>query len=162
MVMLEKIAVPPSIGKQQRYNLLLTHVQKVIYGEEDLIANLGNVAAILHHGMNFSWTGFYFVKGDELVLGPFQGVAARMHIPKHEGVCGVAFAKECTLVIDDVEQFPGHIPCGEYDRSEIILPAFHKGEVALMLNINSNKFKNFTSTDQKNLQQVMHMIEEIL
>lgn len=162
MVMLENLVVPEKIGKEQRYNLLMKHIRKLIYGEDNLIANLANVAAILHHGMNFSWTGFYFAHGEELILGPFQGIAARMHIPKGEGVCGVAYAKECTVVVDDVEQFPGYIPCGEYDRSEIVLPAFSKGSVALVLNINSDKLKNFTEVDQKHLQQVMHLIEEIL
>lgn len=162
MVMLENIVIPKTTGKSHRYNLLMSHIRKLIYGEENLIASLANVAAILHYGMRFSWTGFYFANGEELVLGPFQGVAARMHIPKGEGVCGVAYAKECTIVVDDVEQFSGYIPCGEHDRSEIVLPAFHQGDVALVLNINSDKLKNFTEVDQKHLQQVMHLIEEVL
>lgn len=112
--------------------------------------------------MKFSWTGFYFANREELVLGPFQGVAARMHILKGEGICGVAYVKECTIVVDDVEQFSGYIPCSEYDRSEIVLPAFNKGNVALVLNINSNKLRNFTEVDQKHLQQIMHLIEEVL
>lgn len=162
MVMLEKLVVPKTTGKQQRYNLLLKYIRQLIYEEKNLIANLGNVAAILHHGMDFSWTGFYFVQNEELILGPFQGVPARMHIAKGEGICGVAYAKECTVVVDDVEQFPGYIPCGDFDKSEIVIPAFNKGNIALVLNINSDKFKNFTEVDQRHLQQVVHLIEEIL
>ncbi len=162
MVMLENLVVPDSISKQERYNLLLNQMRTLVHEENDIIANLGNIAAILHHGMNFTWTGFYFARDSELVLGPFQGVPARSHIPKGEGVCGVAYVKECATIVDDVEQFSGYIPCGEFDKSEIVLPAFHQGEVVLMLNINSDKFKNFTAEDLKNLQQVMHLIEEIL
>lgn len=162
MVMLANLTIPLAASKQQRYDLLIKQLEELVCRENDLITNLSNIAAVLHHGMNFTWTGFYFAKAHHLILGPFQGVPARSRILKGEGVCGVAYAKECVTVVDDVEQFSGYIPCGAFDKSEIVLPAFHQGEVALMLNINSSKPKNFTDIDVKNLQQVMDLIEELL
>ncbi len=162
MVMLNTYAIPQADTKQQRYNVLLRQIRDIIYNENDLIANLGNIAAILHQGMNFSWTGFYFVEGEELILGPFQGPAARTRIGKEEGVCGTAFSKECTVMVQDVEEYVGHISLNDYDKSEIAIPAYRKGEVSLVLNINSHQLHNFTDLDKRNLQQVMHLIEEVL
>ncbi|MGD1894082.1 MAG: GAF domain-containing protein [Cyclobacteriaceae bacterium] len=160
--MLNTYAIPQADTKQQRYNVLLRQIRDIIYNENDLIANLGNIAAILHQGMNFSWTGFYFVEGEELILGPFQGPAARTRIGKEEGVCGTAFSKECTVMVQDVEEYVGHISLNDYDKSEIAIPAYRKGEVSLVLNINSHQLHNFTDLDKRNLQQVMHLIEEVL
>ena len=162
MVMLKTYITPQGDSKQQQYNVLLRQIRDIIYNENDLIANLGNIAAILHQGMNFSWTGFYFVEGEELVLGPFQGPAAKTRIIKDEGVCGAAFAKECTVMVEDVEQYSGHIPVSDFDKSEIAIPAYCKGDVSLILNINSHHLRNFTELDKRNLQQVMHLIEEVL
>lgn len=162
MVMLNTHIIPQADTKQQRYNVLLQQIRDIIYNENDIIANLGNVAAILHQGMNFSWTGFYFVEGEELILGPFQGPAARTRIGKEEGVCGTAFSKECTVMVQDVEEYIGHISLNDYDKSEIAIPAYRKGEVSLVLNINSHQLHNFTDLDKRNLQQVMHLIEEVL
>ena len=163
MVMLDNFVIPQDTDtKQQKYNTLLRQIRDVVYNEEDLVANLANVAAILHHGMGFSWTGFYHARGGELVLGPFQGPAAISRIAMEQGVCGEAYTKECTLVVDDVEQFAGHVPVTDEDRSEIVVPAYRKGEIALLLNINSNQLRNFTEVDKRNLEQVMHLLEEIL
>jgi len=162
MVMLNTYAIPQADTKQQRYNVLLRQIRDIIYNENDLIANLGNIAAILHQGMNFSWTGFYFVEGEELILGPFQGPAAKTRIGKEEGVCGTAFSKECTVMVQDVEEYVGHISLNDYDKSEIAIPAYSKGEVSLVLNINSHQLHNFTDLDKRSLQQVMHLIEEVL
>lgn len=148
--------------KQQRYNALLKQIRSLVYNEDNLIINLTNIAAILHRGMNFTWTGFYLVTNKDLVLGPFQGSAARRRISVDEGALSIAYFKECTIIVDDVEQLPKCLPSNELDRSEIVLPAFKKGEIALLLNIGSNKVRNFDETDQKNLQQVIHLIEEIL
>lgn len=160
MVMLENLVIPGVESKQQQYGALLKQIREIVYNEEDLSVSLTSVAAILHHGMGFSWTGFYFVRGEELALGPFEGMAARMHIPKREGIFGAVYTKESTMVIDGIEQVPGPIPDGRYDRPEIVVPAFNKGDITLMLNINSDK--NFTEVDQMYLQQVMHLIEEVL
>ena len=163
MVMLDSFVIPQDTdSKQQKYSALLRQIRDVVYNEEDLIANLANVAAILHYGMGFSWTGFYHACRGELVLGPFQGPAAISRIAMEQGVCGMAYTKECTLVVDDVEQFAGHVPVTDEDKSEIVVPAYRKGEIALLLNINSNQLRNFTETDKRNLEQVMHLLEEIL
>ena len=163
MVMLSNLTVPQGTdSKQQKYALLLRQIRNVVYNEEDLTANLANVAALLHHGMGFSWTGFYHARSGELVLGPFQGAAAVSRIAMDQGVCGTAFTKECTLVVDDVEQFAGHVPVTDDDRSEIVVCAYRKGEVALLLNINSNRVKNFSEVDKQNLEEVMHLLEEVL
>ena len=163
MVTLDSFVIPQdSDSKQQKYNTLLKQIRNVVYNEEDLIANLANVAAILHHGMGFSWTGFYHVRDGGLVLGPFQGLAAISRIAMDQGVCGMAYTKECTLIVDDVEQFAGHVPVTDEDRSEIVVPAYHKGEIALLLNVNSKELRNFTEVDKRNLEQVTHLLEEIL
>lgn len=163
MVTLDSFVIPQDTdSKQQKYNTLLRQIRDVVYNEEDLVANLANVAAILHHGMGFSWTGFYYAREGELVLGPFQGMAAISRIAMEQGVCGMAYTKECTLVVDDVEQFAGHVPVTDEDKSEIVVPAYRKGEIALLLNINSRELRNFTEVDKRNLEQVMHLLEEIL
>ena len=163
MVILDSFVVPQSTdSKQQKYNSLLRQIRDVVYNEEDLVANLANVSAILHYGMRFSWTGFYHARNEELVLGPFQGPAAISRIAMGQGVCGVAYTKECTIIVDDVEQFAGHVPVTDEDKSEIVVPAYRKGEIALLLNVNSNQLRNFTDVDKKNLEQVMHLLEEIL
>ena len=163
MVMLDSFVIPQDTdSKQQKYNILLTQIRDVVYNEEDLTANLANVAAILHHGLGFSWTGFYHAVNGQLVLGPFQGVAAISRIAMDQGVCGMAYTKECTLIVDDVEQFAGHVPVTDEDKSEIVVPAYRKGEIALLLNINSKHLRNFNDVDKRNLEQVMHLLEEIL
>ncbi len=162
MVMLNTFAPPQADTKQQQYNVLLQQIRDIVYNEEDLVANLSNIAAILHQGMSFSWTGFYFAKEDELLLGPFQGPAAKTRIQKDEGVCGTAFTQECTVMVEDVEEYAGYISLNDYDKSEIAIPAYQRGEVMLILNINSHHFHNFTEVDKRNLQQVMHLIEEVL
>ncbi|MFP4088992.1 MAG: GAF domain-containing protein [Cyclobacteriaceae bacterium] len=162
MVILESITTPTHQSKQQKYQMLLKQIREIIGQEEDLTANLANIASAVHHMMNFDWTGFYLVKNNELVLGPFQGPPAIARIPKGKGVCGTALMKECTIKVDDVEQFLGYVPCCEMDKSEIALPAFHKGEVALIFNINSHKIKNFDDTDKQYLERLMNQLEEIL
>ena len=163
MIMLDSFVVPlDTDSKQQKYSMLLRQIRNVAYNEEDLTANLANVAAILHHGMGFSWTGFYHVRNGELVLGPFQGLAAISRIAMEQGVCGMAYTKECTIIVDDVEQFAGHVPVTAEDRSEIVVPAYRKGEIALLLNVNSSQLRNFTDVDKRNLEQVMHLLEEII
>ena len=163
MVMLDGFVVPQDTdSKQQKYNTLLKQVRDIVYNEEDLTANLANTAAVLHYGLGFSWTGFYRVENDELVLGPFQGPAAISRIKMDQGVCGRAYTRECTLIVDDVEQFAGHVPVTGEDKSEIVVPAYRKGEIALLLNVNSKRLRNFTEVDRRNLEQVMHLLEEIL
>ena len=163
MVTIDNLTIPRTIdGKQKRYNLLFDHIQETVDPADPLVSNLGNIAALLHHGMGFSWTGFYTVAEDDLVLGPFQGPAAIARIPRGVGVCGKAFNRECTVIVDDVEQFAGHVPVTNEDKSEIVVPAFLDGEIHLLLNVNSKKIRNFTELDKLHLQRMMHWVENTL
>ncbi len=163
MITLSRPDVPLDINsKQQRYDILIKQIRDIVFNEEDLTANLANTAAVLHHGMGFSWTGFYHARQSSLVLGPFQGPAAISRISMDQGVCGRAYTSERTLMVDDVEQFAGHVPVTGEDKSEIVVPAYYRGEIALLLNVNSKEIRNFTDVDKRNLEQVMSLIEEIL
>ena len=144
--------------KQERYEALLPQIEAVVEGEPDLIANMANVAAMLHETFGFWWTGFYRVEGQELVLGPFQGPMACTRIKKGRGVCGTAWAEAQTQVVPDVDQFPGHIACSSASRSEIVVPIFKEGEVIAVLDIDSAQFNTFDQTDRRYLEQVVEML----
>lgn len=134
--------------KEAQYELLLRQIDALIDGEKDMIAKMANIAAIIHQTMHFWWTGFYIVKGDELTLGPFQGPVACMHIKKGKGVCGTAWEQRKTIVVPDVEEFPGHIACSSESKSEIVVPIFCKNEVVAVLDIDSEKLSTFDETDK--------------
>lgn len=143
--------------KEERYQLLLNQVRALVEGESDQIAIMSNVAAVLHQEMNFWWTGFYRVKNVELVLGPFQGPVACMHIGYGKGVCGTAWKQRQTIVVPDVEKFPGHIACSSASRSEIVVPIFSKTDperVIAVLDIDSEHLNTFDSIDQKYLEAI--------
>ena len=144
--------------KQERYEALLPQIEAVVEGEPDLIANMANVAAMLHETFGFWWTGFYRVEGQELVLGPFQGPMACTRIKKGRGVCGTAWAEAQTQVVPDVDQFPGHIACSSASRSEIVVPLFKEGEVIAVLDIDSAQLGTFDQTDRRYLEQVVEML----
>ena len=144
--------------KQERYEALLPQIESVVEDENDLIANMANVAAMLHETFGFWWTGFYRVEGEELVLGPFQGPMACTRIRKGRGVCGTAWAKKATQVVPDVEQFPGHIACSSASRSEIVVPVFHEGQVIAVLDIDSNRLATFDNTDRCYLEQIAQIL----
>ena len=144
--------------KQERYEALLSQIKAVVEDEPDLIANMANVAAMLHETFGFWWTGFYRVEGQELVLGPFQGPMACTRIKKGRGVCGTAWAEAQTQVVPDVDQFPGHIACSSASRSEIVVPIFHEGEVIAVLDIDSAQLNTFDQTDRRYLEQVVEML----
>ncbi|MBO4487626.1 MAG: GAF domain-containing protein [Bacteroidaceae bacterium] len=146
--------------KAEKYKSLLTQIGALIEGETDLIAVMSNVAAALHQEMGFWWTGFYRVVGDQLVLGPFQGPVACMHIAKGRGVCGTAWQRGETVVVADVEQFPGHIACSSESRSEIVVPLFDAGRVIAVLDIDSERLAAFDDTDRHYLEQICRMIEQ--
>ena len=137
--MSENLYVPETTDKQERYDALIPQINALVSTEEDLIANLANISAALHEGMGFWWVGFYLVKGNELVLGPFQGPIACTRIRKGKGVCGTSWAEKKVLIVDDVELFPGHIACSSASKSEIVLPAFKEQEVYLILDVDSDK-----------------------
>ena len=144
--------------KQERYEALLPQIKAVVEDEPDLIANMANVAAMLHETFGFWWTGFYRVEGEELVLGPFQGPMACTRIRKGRGVCGTAWLKEETQVVPDVDKFPGHIACSSASRSEIVVPIFHEGKVIAVLDIDSERLNTFDETDRQNLEQIVKML----
>lgn len=141
--------------KQERYEVLLPQIKAVVEGEPDLIANMANVAAMLHETFGFWWTGFYRVVGEELVLGPFQGPMACTRIKKGRGVCGTAWLKEKTQVVPDVDKFPGHIACSSASRSEIVVPVFQEGKVIAVLDIDSAQLATFDETDRQYLERIV-------
>ena len=140
--------------KQERYETLLPQIASVVEDESDLIANMANVAAMLHETFGFWWTGFYRVVDEELVLGPFQGPMACTRIRKGRGVCGTAWAKAETQVVPDVDKFPGHIACSSASRSEIVVPVFQEGIIAV-LDIDSYRLSTFDETDRFYLEQIV-------
>ena len=144
--------------KQERYETLLPQIAAVVEGEADLIANMANVAAMLHETFGFWWTGFYRVVGEELVLGPFQGPMACTRIRKGRGVCGTAWAEEETQVVPDVEKFPGHIACSSASRSEIVVPVWKEGIVIAVLDIDSAQLATFDETDRRYLEQIVRLL----
>lgn len=145
-------------SKQEQYEALIPQIQGLIEGETDLIANLANIAAALKEQFNWLWVGFYLVKGDELVLGPFQGPVACTRIKKGRGVCGSSWAQATTLIVPDVEKFPGHIACSSASRSEIVVPIFHNNEVVGVLDVDSNQLNEFDSTDEAHLTTIVSLI----
>lgn len=145
--------------KAQKYQMLVSQIASLIEGEDDQIAMMSNVAAAIHQEMKFWWTGFYRVVGDELLLGPFQGPVACMHIPFGRGVCGTAWQRQQTVVVPDVDQFPGHIACSSQSRSEIVVPVFSpEGKVTAVLDIDSENLATFDDVDRQYLEQICQMI----
>ncbi len=142
-------------SKQEKYASLLPQVEAVMDDKVDIIANMANLAAMLHETFGFWWTGFYRVVGDELVLGPFQGPLACTRIAYGRGVCGTAWKERRTVVVPDVEQFPGHIACSSASRSEIVVPVFQNGEVIAVLDIDSDRLATFDDTDSDYLEKVV-------
>ena len=141
-------------SKEEQYLSLLPKVRSLIEGEVDLVANLANVAAALKEAFDFFWVGFYLVKQDQLVLGPFQGPVACTRIRKGKGVCGTAWQESATLLVPDVEVFPGHIACSSLSRSEIVVPLIKDGEVWGVLDIDSDLLNFFDETDRKYLEEM--------
>lgn len=144
--------------KAERYASLLPQIKALIEGESNLVANLANISAALHEAFGFWWVGFYLVEGDELVLGPFQGPVACTRIGRGRGVCGTAWQKGQTIVVEDVELFPGHIACSSASRSEIVVPMWKEGKVWGVLDIDSEKLATFDECDQEWLEKLCQMI----
>ena len=141
--------------KEERYEELLPRAQALLEGEDDLIARMANLAALLHSEFGFWWTGFYRVAGDVLVLGPFQGPVACTRIPFGKGVCGSAWKQGGTIVVPDVDAFPGHIACSSESRSEIVVPVFRDGAVCAVLDIDSRELSTFDEVDAKYLEKLV-------
>ena len=160
--MAEELIISTSTAKEERYATLVPQIQFLIEGETDVVANLSNIAAALKQTMDFFWVGFYLVKDNQLVLGPFQGPIACTRIQYGKGVCGASLKEKKVILVPDVEEFPGHIACSSASKSEIVLPAFKNGEVALVLDVDSDKLNDFDAVDEKELGNLMHLIERFL
>jgi GAF domain-containing protein len=160
--MAENLLVSTSEKKSERYESLLPQIEGLVGGEPDLIANLSNVAAALKQTFNFFWVGFYLVKENELVLGPFQGPIACTRIGFGKGVCGASWKERKTIVVPNVDEFPGHIACSSDSKSEIVLPAFKNEQVYLILDVDSDKLNDFDDTDATYLGRVMKIVERFI
>ena len=145
-------------SKAERYALLLEQVASLVQGETDRVARMANVAAMIHQTFGFWWTGFYRVVGEELVLGPFQGPLGCMRIRYGRGVCGTAWKERRTVIVQDVEQFPGHIACSSASRSEIVVPLMRADEVVAVLDIDSEKLATFDEEDRHWLEQIVLLV----
>ena len=147
------------LEKKEQYRLLERQLSALLEGETDTVAKMANMAAVLHEAFGFWWTGFYRVAGDELILGPFQGPVACMHIPFGKGVCGTAWAREASVVVPDVEAFPGHIACSSASRSEIVVPVFGvDGKVTAVLDIDSDRLATFDAEDRIGLERIVGLL----
>lgn len=145
-------------GKEQKYALLYKQIASLVEGENDTIANMANVAAMIHFTFGFWWTGFYRVAGEELVLGPFQGPLACSRIKYGRGVCGTAWREQQTQVVPDVEQFPGHIACSSMSRSEIVVPVWRGEEIMAVLDIDSEHLATFDEVDKEWLERIVALL----
>lgn len=158
--MAEHLTINTDAGKETQYAELLPQIESLLLTEDNLIANLANVSAALKQTFGFFWVGFYLAENEDmLVLGPFQGPIACTRIPSGKGVCGAAMAEGKTQLVPDVEQFPGHIACSSDSRSEIVVPGFKAGKVALVLDIDSDRLNDFDAVDQLWLEKLMSIIE---
>ncbi|GGE09082.1 MULTISPECIES: GAF domain-containing protein [Sphingobacterium] len=145
-------------NKEEQYQSLLPQIKGLLHGETNLIANLGNICAALKEQFDFFWVGFYLVEGNELVLGPFQGPVACTRIAHNRGVCGTAWAKEETLIVPNVDEFPGHIACSSLSKSEIVLPVFMDGKCMAILDIDSKDLNSFDLIDKQYLIQILELL----
>ena len=146
--------------KEDKYKELLPQLEVLLAGETDEIAQMANAAALLHRAMGFWWTGFYRVRGGELVLGPFQGPVACSRIAKGRGVCGTAWQEERTIVVPDVDRFPGHIACSSESRSEIVVPVRRDGAIVAVLDIDSRELGTFDDIDRRYLETIVSFLAE--
>lgn len=156
--MAEDLTILQSTDKKEQYESLVPQIEALLTGETDLVANMANVCAALKEQFKWFWVGFYLVKDGGLVLGPFQGPVACTRIAKGNGVCGAAWEQEKTLIVRDVEAFPGHIACSSLSRSEIVLPVYRGGEIAGVLDVDSEHLDHFDETDAKYLEQITQLI----
>lgn len=157
--MAEDLIIIANVDKEAQYLSLIPQITALVLGEEDQIANMANVAAALKEQFKWFWVGFYLVKGDELVLGPFQGPVACTRIKKGKGVCGASWQRNEILVVPDVDQFPGHIACASASKSEIVLPVYNRGEIIGVLDVDSEYLSHFNEVDAKYLKQIVSLLD---
>jgi GAF domain-containing protein len=146
-------------NKEEKYQQLLPQIKALIEGEQNLVANLANIAAALKQQFNFWWVGFYLIDGDELVLGPFQGPIACTRIRKGKGVCGTSWEKNETIIVPDVEAFPGHIACSSQSKSEIVVPFQQQHNLVGVLDVDSEQYNSFDDIDAKYLKEIVALIQ---
>lgn len=158
--MAEDLIINRNSDKQAQYQSLIPQIKALIDTETDLVANLANIAAALKEQFQWFWIGFYLVKGDELVLGPFQGPVACTRIKKGRGVCGASWQQNKTLIVPDVEAFPGHIACASASKSEIVLPLYRKNEIIGVLDVDSEYLAHFDDVDGIYLEQIINFLND--
>ena len=158
--MSEQINLSSSTDKRTRYEELIPQIRSLVAGETDMIANLSNIASALKYSMNFFWVGFYLVKNNELVLGPFQGPVACTRIAEGKGVCGTSMKTGEPIIVPDVNLFSGHIACNSDSKSEIVLPAKKDGRVFLVLDVDSEFLNHFDETDREYLGRIISLVED--
>jgi GAF domain-containing protein len=157
--MAEDLTITRSTDKQEQYQSLIPQIEALLEGETDLVANLANICAALKEQFKWFWVGFYMVKGNELVLAPFQGPVACTRIAKGKGVCGAAWEQGKTLIVPDVNAFPGHIACSSLSRSEIVIPVYHHDQIVGVLDVDSEELEQFDQTDAQYLEQIVKLLQ---
>jgi len=160
--MAETLFIPTAANRREIYETLFPQLEALTNGEPDLVANLANVAAALKQAFGFFWVGFYLVKGNELVLGPFQGPVACTRIGFDRGVCGHCYRTRATVIVPDVEQFPGHIACASESKSEIVVPILKDNAVFAVLDVDSDRLNDFDDTDRQGLEKLMRLVEKLV
>lgn len=161
--MAEELLIANTLTKEEKYKTLIPQIEGLVFGEKNTIANIANIMAALKQTFNFWWIGVYLVENSELVLGPFQGPIACTRIAKGKGVCGTSWLKEETLVVPDVEEFPGHIACSSASKSEIVVPIFNKeNKVYGVLDVDSEHLNHFDETDKIYLEKICSIIQGFL
>jgi GAF domain-containing protein len=157
--MTETLFIPEATNRTEIYDSLLPQIEALVTGEPDLVANLANIAGALKQTFDFFWVGFYLVKDNQLVLGPFQGPIACTRIAFDRGVCGACYTRAETMLVPDVEVFPGHIACSSASKSEIVVPIFKEGSVVMILDVDSDKLDDFSEADKIGLEKLAVLME---
>lgn len=157
--MAETLTLPQTQNREEIYQALFPQIEALLFGEDDFVANTANVSAALREAFGFFWVGFYFVKNEQLVLGPFQGPIACTRIPFYKGVCGKCYTDAQTIIVPNVDEFPGHIACSSASKSEIVVPVFSKsGDIIAVLDVDSDKLDDFSEVDKIGLEKIVALL----
>ncbi len=157
--MAEEIIIPKGVSKTEKYEALIPQLKSLVESEPDTIANMANISAALKEVFSFYWVGFYIVRGEQLVLGPFQGPIACTRIRYGKGVCGTAWKEQKTILVPNVDEFPGHIACSSLSKSEIVIPVFRQEEVVAVLDVDSESLNHFDKTDERYLSEIAELVK---
>lgn len=157
--MAETLILPQTQNREEIYESLFPQIEALLFGEDDFVANTANIAAALREAFGFFWVGFYFTKDNQLVLGPFQGPIACTRIPFHKGICGKCYTDAQTIIVPNVDEFPGHIACSSASKSEIVVPVFSKsGDIIAVLDVDSDKLDDFSEVDKIGLEKIVALL----